>query len=78
MVRLVVTPEQAEVLAHATENVELVDQLGNRLGYLTPAGCREEIELQEDLEIARRRLNSGESYVTFDEILERMKALEAK
>jgi hypothetical protein len=33
MVELVVTAEQAKLLAEAQENVEIVDAKGNRLGF---------------------------------------------
>lgn len=76
MVRIVVTPEQAEILKNTTTSVEVIDTSGNRLGYATPTWNREEIELQEDIEIARQRLNSDEPTVSFEEIMERIKLLE--
>lgn len=70
MVRIVVTPEQALILATATESVEIVDANGQRLGFLARPFSA------EDIAEAQRRAQSNEPRWSTAQALERLKTAE--
>ncbi len=70
MVQIVVTPDQARVIAGSTEKIEFVDAEGNRLGFFTRPVSSEEIA------IARQRAASDEPRRSTQEVLDRLQSLE--
>ena len=68
MVELVVTAEQAKLLANANESVEIVDAQGNRLGFFARFFSDHEVA------IAAVRAASGQAGRATGEVLERLKA----
>jgi hypothetical protein len=69
MVELVVTAEQAKLLAEAKDSVEIVDGKGNRLGFFARQFSG------RDVTIAISRVASGHAGRPTAEILERLKSL---
>ncbi len=72
MIRIVATEEQAKKLACARESVEIVDPLGNRLGFFA------RLFSDEDVRIARERLASNEERRSTASVLERLKSMEGQ
>jgi hypothetical protein len=72
MVELVVTAEQAKLLAEAQENVEIVDAKGNRLGFFARRFSANEIATALD------RAKTGGSSRSTAEVLDRINALESR
>ena len=72
MVELVVSAEQAKLLAEARENVEIVDAKGNRLGFFARRFSADEIAIALD-----PTKTSGSSRSTA-ELLDRINALESR
>ncbi len=68
MVELVVTAEQAKLLADAIESVEIVDAQGNRLGFFARRFSGHEVS------IAAGRAASGDAGRSTGEVLERLQA----
>ena len=68
MVELVVTAEQAKLLADAIESVEIVDAQGNRLGFFARRFSDHEVS------IAAVRAASGHAGRSTGEVLERLQA----
>ena len=68
MVELVVTAEQAKLLADASESVEIVDAQGNRLGFFARRFSDHEVS------IAAGRAASGDAGRSTGEVLERLTA----
>lgn len=68
MVELVVTAEQAKLLADAIESVEIVDAQGNRLGF-----CARRFS-DHEVSIAAVRAASAHAGRSTGEVLERLKA----
>ena len=64
MVQIVVTPEQAKVLADAMDSVEIVDSHGNRLGFFARPFSEQEIA------IARMRANSDAPRRSTQQVME--------
>ena len=71
MIRIVATADQIRQLEHATDGIELVDEKGNRLGIVA-----REVDL-EDIRIARERLRSDQSRLSYAEVLDHLRGLEA-
>ena len=70
MVQIVVTSDQAKVLANARDSVEIVDTNGNRLGFFARPFS------EQDIAIARHRAASDEPRRTTKQVVERLKNLE--
>jgi hypothetical protein len=70
MIRIVATEEQARKIAEARDSVEIVDPLGNRLGYVARPFP------DEDLRIARERLCSNEERRSTQMVVERLKSMQ--
>lgn len=68
MIRIVATEEQARKIREAQESVEIVDPLGNRLGYFARAFS------DEDLRLARERLASNEQRRSTKMVVERLQS----
>lgn len=71
MIRIVATAEQIRQMQNATDGVELIDENGNRLGVVT-----REVDL-EDVRIARERLGSDQPRLSYVEVLDHLRRLEA-
>jgi len=71
MIRIVATEEQAKTLAEARESVEIVDSRGNRLGYFTRPFS------DEELRIAKERLNSDEKRRSTQMVVERLRSMDS-
>lgn len=69
MVELVVTPEQAKLLAEANDSVEIVDGNGNRLGFLARP------VLDRDVATASQRAEAAQPGRRTAEVLDRLKNL---
>lgn len=72
MVQIVLTPEQARVLATATNSIEIVDAQGNRLGFFARPFSN------QDVENARKRADSDEPRRKTEQVLEHLQSLELK
>lgn len=71
MIRIVATADQIRQLQQATDGIELVDEQGNRLGIVA-----REIDL-EDIRVARERLDSDQPRLSYAEVLDHLRGLEA-
>jgi hypothetical protein len=71
MIRIVATADQIRQLKQATEGIELVDEHGNRLGIVA-----KEVDL-EDVRIARQRLCSDQPRLSYADVLNHLRRLEA-
>jgi hypothetical protein len=71
MIRIIATAEQIRQMRNATDGVELIDENGNRLGIVA-----REIDL-EDVRIARERLGSDQPRLSYAEVLDHLRGLEA-
>ena len=71
MTQLILDDEQARILEESVDSVELRDQRGRCLGYVSLG-----FTLQ-DVAIARRRLASNEPRYTTREVLEHLHSLES-
>lgn len=71
MIRIVATADQIRQLKQATDGIELVDENGNRLGVVA-----REVDL-EDIRIARERLHSDQPRLSYAEVLDHLRGLEA-
>ena len=71
MIRIVATAEQIRQMQNATDGVELIDEAGNRLGIVA-----REIDL-EDARVARERLGSGQPRLSYAEVLDHLRGLDA-
>lgn len=72
MKHIVVDDKTARAIAEAGEAIELRDQQGRHLGFLT-RGVSE-----QDIEIARQRLASDAPRYTTQEVLDRLRSLESQ
>ena len=70
MVKVVVTEDQAKVIAAAKEGVEFVDAAGKRLGFFARPFS------EDDIAIARKRAASDEPRRTTQQVIDRLKSLE--
>ena len=70
MVVIVLNEEQARVIAEARDGVELRDNSGRHLGFVSHGVTQEEIDE------AKRRAASDEPRYTTDEVLEHLRSLE--
>jgi hypothetical protein len=70
MRHIVVSDEQAKVIAESTEGVEIRDSHGNRLGYVAYGFSN------EDIAIAKQRLASEESRYTTQQVIESLHSLD--
>lgn len=73
MVQIVMTPEQANVLANANESVEIVDTRGNRLGFFFARQFSE-----QEIAIARQRAASDEPRHSTAQVFARLQSAENK
>lgn len=69
MVELVVTAEQAKLLADAKDSVEIVDSQGNRLGFFARRFS------DRDVATAIQRASEAQAGRSTAEVLERLKSL---
>lgn len=72
MVELVVSAEQAKLLAEARESVEIVDANGNRLGFFARRFS------DGDIVAARARAEHGQATRTTADVLERLKSSDSR
>lgn len=70
MVKVVVTADQAKLLAESTDRVEIVDADGKRLGTLLRPPS------DEDIQIARDRIAGDGKRYTTEEVVSRLRSLE--
>ena len=71
MIRIVATADQIRQLSEANDGIELVDENGKRLGIVA-----READL-EDIRIARSRLQSDQSRLSYTDVLDHLESLEA-
>jgi hypothetical protein len=69
MIQIVLTDEQAKVVAAALEEVSVCDAGGNVLGFLSP------VWTEEDVAEAKRRLASNQPRLTTAEVLAHLQSL---
>ncbi len=72
MLEIVLTQEQAQVVASALKPVQVRDESGNVLGIIAPAWT------EADIEDALRRLASDEPRLSFQQVMEHLRSLEQK
>jgi len=72
MPHIVVSDDQARIICAATGNVEIRDEHGNHLGYVAHGFS------DEDIAIAKQRLRSPEPRYTTAEVMQHLKARDAK
>ena len=72
MQHIVVNDEQAQIIAGATEGIEIRDKDGRHLGYVAHGFT------EEDISIARQRLESDERRYKTSEVMDHLKSLENK
>lgn len=72
MSHITLNTQQARILAAASDPVEIRDEQGNLLGYVSRRTRDEEIAL------ARQRLESNGPWVSTNEVLEHLKSLESR
>ena len=70
MPHIVVNEEQARIISETPECVEIRDQNGRHLGYVTPGFS------EEDIAIAKQRQASNQPRRTTQEVLEHLQSLE--
>jgi hypothetical protein len=70
MAQIILNQEQLKAVQEATGVVEIRDDRGNLLGYMTPRAT------QEQIAEAKRRLNSDGPWRTTQEVLNHLSALE--
>jgi hypothetical protein len=70
MPHIVLDDRQAKVISEAGQTVEIRDQRGNRLGYVAHPFT------DEDLTVAKRRLQSDEPRFTTRQVLDHLRSLE--
>jgi len=67
---IVVDDLQAKIISDATQSVEIHDRRGNQLGYVAHRFT------DEDIAVAKRRLQSDEPRFTTQEVLNHLRSLE--
>ncbi len=72
MTRIVLTDEQAKVVAAATEPVPVCDARGNVLGFLNP------VWTEEDIAEAKKALAAGGPWYTTEQVLAHLRSLGPK
>lgn len=72
MQHIVVSDQQAKLIAEATEGVEIREQRGGHLGYVAHGFT------EEDISIAKRRMASDEPRYTTREVLAHLASLDVK
>ena len=77
MVIINLTPEQAQLMQNTQEEIYLHDPLGKTLGYVKKLPKETSITAEE-IEEYRRRAKSPGPWYTFEEVLAKLKALEAE
>ena len=70
MLEIILTKEQAAIVASALKPVQVRDPSGNLLGILDPPWT------EADLEDALRRRASGEPGFSFQQVMEHLRSLE--
>ena len=70
MPHIVVDDQQAKIIAEAAQTVEIRDRQGNRLGYIAHPFT------DEDIAVAKRRLQSDEPRFTTREVFSHLRSLE--
>ena len=70
MPHIVVDDRQATIISQTAGTVEILDQQGNRLGYVAHPFT------DEDVDVAQRRLQSKEPRFTTQEVLNHLRSLE--
>ncbi len=69
MPHIVVDDRQARIISDAGQTVEIRDQQGNRLGYVAHPLS------DEDIAVAKRRLQSDEPRFTTRQVLDHLRSL---
>lgn len=72
MPHIVVDDEQARIISESTEDVEIRDRTGRRLGAISRGFTPEQIAEAE------RRADSDGPWFTTEQVLERLRSLDAK
>jgi hypothetical protein len=67
---IVVDDREAKIISDATQSVEIRDRRGNHLGYVAHRFT------DEDIAVAKRRLQSDEPRFTTQEVLDHLRSLE--
>jgi len=70
MPHIIVDDQQAKIIADGADSVEIRDQHGNHLGFVAHGFS------DDDIAIAKQRLESEEPRVTTPEVLEHLRSLE--
>ncbi len=70
MPHIVVDDRQAKIISDAGQTVEILDQHGNRLGYVAHPPT------DKDIAVAKRRLQSDEPRFTTRQVLNHLRSLE--
>jgi len=70
MVQVIATAEQAKLLTESQERVEIVDANGKSLGMIVRPPS------EDDLRIAKRRIEQGGTRYTTDEVISHLRSLE--
>ena len=70
MAQIILSDDQARAVENATDAVEIRDQHGNLLGYVSPPPSNAEIAE------ARRRLDSDGPWYTTQQVVDHLKSLE--
>jgi hypothetical protein len=83
MIKIVLNDEQAEILSHAQEPVNVVDRSGRDLGKLVPSqlgAADPSRKLDPEVEEALRRMEDAKSgervFYTTQEVLDHLQSLE--
>jgi len=69
---IVLNNDQARILSESTDLVELRDQGGRHLGFVSPGFTEEEIV------VAKQRLDSSEPRYSTQEVLDHLRSLEQR
>ncbi len=72
MVCIVLNEEQSKLIASATDRIELRDQNGRHLGFVSSYAT------EEDIRLAKEALASDDERHTFAEVRARLESLEAR
>ena len=71
MTYIIINPEQARVIAEANEDVQVRDESGNVLGYVSSSGFT-----SEEIKQIKRDLASDQARYTTKEVLDHLRSLE--
>jgi hypothetical protein len=72
MLHIIVDDEQARIISESAESIEIRDRHGKHLGYIAHGFT------DEDIAIAKRRLESDEPRVSTQQVLDHLQSLGRK